>query len=202
MEKSIGQVHNELLEFMMKNHDITKFETFDKYIEYQYDYLVAEYPELAKYGKEKFVESILLTLNSNNISEFDYKRSVVISLEQVKDLKLISDRFYSEATELLNDESVDGENFEERIGSLEATNEVEKDFISNALDVATHSKEFWEANSVEKRNWVVWGADTWGSAVAGIGAGFLSVNPIVGFLAGVAGGELMSAAVGAVQGQH
>lgn len=200
--KSIGQAHNELLEFMMKNHDITTFETFDKYIEYQYDYLVVEYPELAEYGKKAFVESVLATLNSNNISDFDYKRSVQISLESIKDQKLISDKFYSEATKLLNDESVDGDNFEEKIASLDATNDVEKDFISNALDVATYSKSLWQASGLDKRNWVVWGADTWGSAVAGIGAGFLSVNPIVGFLAGVAGGELMSAAVGAVQGQH
>ena len=200
--KSIGQAHNELLEFMMKNHDITTFETFDKYIEYQYDYLVVEYPELQKYGKKAFVESVLGTLNSNNINDFDYKRSVQISLEKIKDQKLISDKFYSEAIELLNDQSVDGDNFEEKIASLDATNDVEKDFISNALDVATYSKSLWQASGLDKRNWVVWGADTWGSAVAGIGAGFLSVNPIVGFLAGVAGGELMSAAVGAVQGHH
>lgn len=104
----------------------------------------------------------------------------------------------------MNDESVNEDNFEEKIRGLVPTNEIERDFISNALDVAKYSRSFWEANNSSSdlkkgRDWVVWGADVWGSAVAGIGAGTLSVNPLVGFVAGVAGGELMSACVGAVR---
>lgn len=199
MEKSMGQAHNELLKFMMENHDISTFSTFDKYIEYQYDYLIEEYPELSELSKKEFVRLILSNLNSNNISEFDYKESVKISLKRIKDSGVISDKFYLEAIQILDDESVDGSNFEEKIGNLKATNQSEKDFITYALDVAAHSKSFWQSSGLTNRDWVHWGADTWGSAVGGIGAGFLSANPIVGFIAGVAAGELMSACVDAVR---
>lgn len=198
--KNIGQAHNELLTFMVKNHDISTFSTFDKYVEYQYDYLSQEYPDLARYDKKEFVKLVLSTLNSNDINEFDYKKSLEITLKNAKDLKIISDSFYSEMTQVLNDESVDGSNIEEKIASIKATNEYEKNAISYFLEVAKSSQEFWGGNNVTaKRNWVVWGADAWGGAVAGIGGGFLSANPIVGYLAGLAGSELMSACVGAVQ---
>lgn len=203
MEKSIGQAHNELLTFMLKNHDISTFVTFNKYVEYQYDYLSQENPELAGYNKEEFVELVLSTLNSNNISEFDYKRSLEITLEKAKDSKIISDNFYSETIRVLNDELVDGNNIEEKIGGIVATNEFEKDDISYFLDIAKYSKEFWGNNDVTaKRNWVVWGADAWGGFVAGTLTGTLTVNPVVGYLAGLAGAELMSACVGAAQGHN
>lgn len=203
MKKSIGQAHNELLTFMSKNHDISTFSTFDKYIEYQYDYLSQENPELAGYGKKEFVELVLSTLNSNNIREFDYKKSLEITLKKAKDSKIISDSFYSETIQILNDESVDGSNIEEKIGGLEATNEFEKNDISYFLDIAKSSKEFWGNNDVTaKRNWVVWGADAWGGFVAGTLTGTLTVNPVVGYLAGLAGAELMSACVDAAQGHN
>lgn len=201
MEKSMGQAHNELLAFMMDNHDISTFSTFDSYIEYQYEYLIAEHPELSEYNKEEFVRLVLSTLNSNNISEFDYKESTEVSLKRAKDAKVISDRFYSEAIQVLNDESVDGSNLKEKIGSINATNQVENDCIAYALDVEKFSKPFWEnKGATERRNWVTWGADVWGGFVAGTLVGTLTVNPVVGYLAGLAGGELMSACVGAAQG--
>lgn len=78
MEKCIGQAHNELLEFMMDNHDISTFSTFDSYIDCQYEYLISEY------SKEEFVRLVLSTLNSNNINKFDYKESVEVSLKIFK----------------------------------------------------------------------------------------------------------------------
>ncbi|ASK31186.1 hypothetical protein CEY12_14190 [Chryseobacterium sp. T16E-39] len=203
MENNIGEAHNELLTFMMKNHDISTLNTFDKYIEFQYDHLSSQYPELSKYDKSEFVELVLSTLNSNDISEFDYKESLAITLKRALDSEIVSDTFYSETIRVLNDESVDGNNIEEKIGSLDAANEFEKNSISYFLEIAKSSQEFWGATDVTaKRNWVVWGADAWGGFVAGTLTGTLTVNPVVGYLAGLAGAELMSACVGAAQGHH
>jgi hypothetical protein len=201
--KNIGQSHNELLAFMMKNHDISNFSTFDKYIEFQYDYLSQEYPELANFDKEEFVILVLSNLNSNNIIEFDYKKSLEITFKNAKDSEVISNNFYLEITKILNDKSINGNNIEEKIASIKPTNEYEKNSISYFLEVANYSQNFWNntitSNTSKGRDWVVWGADAWGGAVAGIGGGALSANPVVGYLAGLAGSELMSAAVGAVR---
>jgi hypothetical protein len=188
---------------MMKNHDISNFSTFDKYIEFQYDYLSQEYPELANFDKEEFVILVLSNLNSNNIIQFDYKKSLEITFKNAKDSEVISNNFYLEITKILNDKSINGNNIEEKIASIKPTNEYEKNSISYFLEVANYSQNFWNntitSNTSKGRDWVVWGADAWGGAVAGIGGGALSANPVIGYLAGLAGSELMSAAVGAVR---
>ena len=199
MVKSIGELHNELLDFMLKNHDILAFETFDEYIEYQYDYLSKEYIELVEYDKNQFVELVLAMINSNNVREFDYVESVENSLQKAKDSKIISDRFFAEAIEVLNDTSLDGDSFQEKVLSIEPTNEAEIKCIEYASSVGVHSKSFWQASGLQRRDWIVWGSDLWGGFVAGTLTGTLTANPVVGFLAGVAGSELMSACVGAVR---